>query len=159
VGAKERRQRRAKVIPALIERDGDRCFYCGCVFGTRNRAPTLDHKVPRSNGGRSNVDNLRLVCYRCNRLKGNQSEAEFLSSRALILRRETILLQQTVADGKTPPKRWFHHAGIVWLGEGDWRCEDCGAASATESPTRVICRTQRAAYRTAVLTTRAVTDS
>jgi len=63
-----RRARREK-LPRLIEKYGDRCFWCG-----HNLAPeaiTVDHYIPLSKGGSNKTDNLRLACYGCNQKRGN----------------------------------------------------------------------------------------
>ena len=59
-------------------RDGGRCQKCGieCLHRTA-RVPRwdawqrgeMDHVVPKSKGGTNDVDNLRLLCRRCNRRK------------------------------------------------------------------------------------------
>lgn len=137
MAARDRRQRREARIRALIERDGPRCFYCRCAFGPGKRMPTLDHVLARREGGRSHLDNLRLVCAKCNGRKGHRSIVEFEQSRAFALRRAAI------EHEKAPPKRWFNHRGLVWFGKDRWFCSDCGATSATQSPTRVVCAAQQ----------------
>ena len=54
---------------ALVERDGDRCHYCGSGF-TEVNSPTIDHLVPRSRGGNNRLANLVLACRPCNHAKG-----------------------------------------------------------------------------------------
>ena len=49
------------------------CKYC------RSRANHLDHIIPLSKGGGNNLDNLQLICGRCNRAKWDSTEEEFLS--------------------------------------------------------------------------------
>ncbi|WP_420810750.1 HNH endonuclease [Haliangium ochraceum] len=56
----EKRNKRARVIA----RDGARCWLCGNL-----PAPgewTLDHVVPKSEGGGNQVENLRGACRACN---------------------------------------------------------------------------------------------
>lgn len=55
-----------------------RCYYCLRVMGFDEC--TLDHKVPRSQGGVNHLDNLVLACVDCNQRKGVRSVREFLSS-------------------------------------------------------------------------------
>lgn len=50
-------------------RDGA-CGYCG------GKAQTVDHIVPRSQGGGSGWTNLVAACTRCNARKGNRTAAE-----------------------------------------------------------------------------------
>lgn len=44
---------------ALFRRDGNICFWCGNII-RRNEA-TIDHIIPRKQGGSNNLENLRLV--------------------------------------------------------------------------------------------------
>lgn len=48
----------------ILERDGFRCRYC------RDRAITLDHLKPRSQGGSNEDSNLVACCVPCNSRKG-----------------------------------------------------------------------------------------
>lgn len=52
----------------LFKRDGFRCVYCGS--GERL---TMDHVVPRAQGGKTTWKNLVTACYRCNAKKGDLS--------------------------------------------------------------------------------------
>lgn len=45
---------------------GGVCQYCGWKLG---KTYTLDHIIPRKNGGGNNDENLRLSCYVCNTFK------------------------------------------------------------------------------------------
>lgn len=35
--------------------------------------PSTDHKIPRSKGGTDNIDNLWIICNKCNTLKNNST--------------------------------------------------------------------------------------
>lgn len=48
------------------------CKYC------KAEANNLDHIIPLSKGGGNNLDNLQLICGRCNRAKWDSTEEEFL---------------------------------------------------------------------------------
>lgn len=50
----------------LFKRDQNRCVYCG---GTDKL--TLDHVVPRAQGGKTTWNNLVTACYKCNSKKGS----------------------------------------------------------------------------------------
>lgn len=68
----------------VFERDGWRCYLCGCdtpkaLRGTRNdNAPELDHVVPISKGGAHAYDNVRCACRVCNWMKGDSLVSECL---------------------------------------------------------------------------------
>lgn len=63
----EHRRLRAELLPAAIGRP--------CPMGcgrTLDRTSQLDHLVPRSQGGRSTRDNVRIICKPCNQSRGSQ---------------------------------------------------------------------------------------
>lgn len=55
----------------IFRRDGHTCQYCG----TRHARMTLDHVVPRHQGGLHTWDNLVTACANCNLKKGGRSLA------------------------------------------------------------------------------------
>lgn len=68
---------------AIYERDGWECAYCGrgpCDKRNRQQAAvilTLDHLIPRSEGGANSADNLVTACLRCNSSRGDRDWREF----------------------------------------------------------------------------------
>lgn len=66
-------------IEVLI-RDGNRCRYCG-----EDGAGTVDHIIPRCQGGTDSVDNLAVSCQSCNSRKGGRTpdQAGMVLRRAL----------------------------------------------------------------------------
>jgi hypothetical protein len=130
------------LIEELAQRDGDRCFYCSCDFGDGKREITLDHVVARSRRGRLRLANTRLACRKCNGLKGSMSAEEFEKSLRLERRRQAVRREQAVASGAVIPKHAYNHGGLTWLGQGSWRCADCGASGGS-SPALVVCEARR----------------
>lgn len=67
-----------KQILQIIDRDGDRCAICNkpvnldIVDGLHPKAPSRDHKVPRSRGGKNTVQNMQLAHRICNIKRGNK---------------------------------------------------------------------------------------
>jgi 5-methylcytosine-specific restriction endonuclease McrA len=57
--------------PLVLARDGEACQYCGCRPGRAEL--TLDHIVPRAQGGESSWENLVAACRPCNARKGNRT--------------------------------------------------------------------------------------
>ena len=55
----------------IYARDGNRCQYCGKHFATKEL--TLDHVVPRVQGGLNTWDNLVCACVKCNARKGGRT--------------------------------------------------------------------------------------
>lgn len=54
----------------LRERDGNHCWWCDVEF-TDELPPTIDHLIPRSQGGIHTVDNCVLACEPCNNARGH----------------------------------------------------------------------------------------
>lgn len=65
----------------LANRNQWRCYWCNHgmrpEFGFQNSA-TIEHLLPRSQGGSNKVDNLQSACARCNRTRGIQDHDEFM---------------------------------------------------------------------------------
>lgn len=58
----------------ILERDHYTCQYCGQRYGKQSaHLLTLDHVVPRSQGGRSAYDNLVTCCMSCNQRKADRT--------------------------------------------------------------------------------------
>lgn len=56
-----------EVVDAVWKRDGGRCVYCGSTENLQ-----LDHIIPFSKGGATTVENLQLLCQKCNLQKSNK---------------------------------------------------------------------------------------
>jgi 5-methylcytosine-specific restriction endonuclease McrA len=70
--AHTRRMRRPQVCRALVLlRDGEACQYCGRQPGRAEL--TLDHVVPRSQGGPTSWENVVAACRACNAVKANRT--------------------------------------------------------------------------------------
>lgn len=66
-------------IPAVVQEQVRRrahylCEYCHTPEGWQYTAFTMDHIVPLSQGGSSEVDNLALACFPWNRRKSDRRE-------------------------------------------------------------------------------------
>lgn len=55
------------VVDAVYRRDGGRCVYCGSTDNLQ-----LDHIIPFSKGGATTLENLQLLCQKCNLDKSNK---------------------------------------------------------------------------------------
>jgi HNH endonuclease len=58
----------------LYMRDGYRCMYCGDKFQEKDL--TLDHVIPKAQGGKNVWHNLVACCVKCNRMKGDKTPEE-----------------------------------------------------------------------------------
>ena len=57
---------------------GGRCAGCGWAFYPSEMH--VDHIFPRSRGGGDGIENLQMICRRCNRSKGAKTMAEWKSA-------------------------------------------------------------------------------
>jgi 5-methylcytosine-specific restriction endonuclease McrA len=55
----------------IFARDNNQCQYCGRKFPTSELS--LDHVIPRSQGGQSTWENIVCACVRCNVRKGGRT--------------------------------------------------------------------------------------
>ncbi|MEC4983478.1 MAG: HNH endonuclease [Oscillatoria sp. PMC 1068.18] len=55
----------------VLRRDRQTCQYCDS-----KKNLTLDHVIPRSQGGKHSWDNVVIACQRCNSKKGSRTPAE-----------------------------------------------------------------------------------
>lgn len=55
----------------VIERAGNRCEYCLISAEVAFFPHEVDHVVAEKHGGATEIDNLALACWRCNRHKGS----------------------------------------------------------------------------------------
>jgi len=55
----------------VLRRDGHTCQYCGST-----KRLTIDHVIPRSQGGSHTWDNVVTACERCNTTKGSRTPHE-----------------------------------------------------------------------------------
>ena len=75
-GQKKNTQKRVNGA-ILYRRQGGYCAGCDHHFQPRNL--TIDHIVPRSQGGIRDISNLQLLCHACNQLKGDGSQGRLMT--------------------------------------------------------------------------------
>ena len=54
------------IADAVYQRDGGKCVYCGASENLQ-----FDHIIPFSKGGVTTIENLQLLCQKCNLEKSN----------------------------------------------------------------------------------------
>ena len=82
--------KRKKLGRELRRKFNAKCHWCGRSVKVKKTAPsdplraTIDHFIPRSQGGPNAKSNLVLACFQCNQAKSNKPPEEFarLVSRA-----------------------------------------------------------------------------
>ena len=93
----------------VFTRDKGKCHYC------INKAVTVDHVIPKFNGGLDTPLNLVGCCKECNELKGNMSKDEFITR-----------LKNGDYDYFT--RSWKEHVKIKTLTK---KCKTCGVEKET----------------------------
>ena len=86
-GGKKRSPRRSQAnkIPAIIERDGDECWFCGHRFSEGDEyqrlSRTVEHLCPSSVKGPHHIKNLVIAHEICNTAAGDLSVSEKVTLR------------------------------------------------------------------------------
>jgi 5-methylcytosine-specific restriction endonuclease McrA len=78
-------RRRWPELRALLDRQNNRCPYCGVHLEVGINAQ-VDHIVPRARGGEDVIANYQWVDDDCNKMKRSMLEREFLARVAAIYR-------------------------------------------------------------------------
>ncbi len=60
----------------LIKVDDHQCIYCQTTSANTGQVMTVDHIIPKSQGGSTEFTNLCFCCRACNQFKGQQTTAE-----------------------------------------------------------------------------------
>ncbi len=59
----------------VLSESGGRCALCGAT--KKETILDVDHIRTRSKGGTNNIENLQVLCAKCNRSKGNKDDTDF----------------------------------------------------------------------------------
>lgn len=69
----ERGRMTAALRRKILERDNYTCRYCGnSIYKEPNLLLEVDHIIPVSKGGKTVVNNLQTLCWKCNKQKSNK---------------------------------------------------------------------------------------
>lgn len=93
----------------LSERQNHRCCYCGIRMndeqGHKDSA-TIEHVLPRSQGGANHHENYVIACYRCNNARGVEDVEIFVKRVSLTLQlKKSIKRNKGVPTDTLLPKR------------------------------------------------------
>jgi 5-methylcytosine-specific restriction endonuclease McrA len=123
---KKRNRSNAKRSRIYI-RDGFRCQYCNIKKTGKEAAElTLDHVLPRAQGGLTTPDNLVTACQPCNSYKGNrtpeQAKMTLLASRTKLRVHLDVFTTRQYSDLHPEWKSYLFlegdgHAGLSHKGE------------------------------------------
>ena len=91
----------------IFLRDNNTCQYCGKKFSTQEL--TIDHVIPKCQGGTNRWDNLVCCCVKCNRSKGGRTPEQ--ANMHLIRKPIKPLFSPTVkiTIGKQQKYKDWHH--------------------------------------------------
>ena len=65
----------SKLRNKILARDKFKCQHCGLSIAEESHLLLeIDHIIPLSKGGMTSEDNLQVLCWKCNRRKGNKIE-------------------------------------------------------------------------------------
>lgn len=116
---------------SAMQKDRNKCFYCGRAFNDSDRLPSRDHIVPVSKGGGNISKNILLVCMLCNKIKADYSLEEFRDKASkvwptgdksglfftLLNINTTILYRNRVGVGLLKLKRKNKPINTAWHGD------------------------------------------
>lgn len=95
----------------LFARDRNRCQYCGGGFPTSELS--IDHVVPRAQGGADSWENLVCACVRCNARKGGRTPEQArmsLIARPVRPRRNPVIALRLGQEKYASWKAFLDHA-------------------------------------------------
>jgi hypothetical protein len=101
----------------LYKRDQMTCQYCGATPGSQEL--TIDHVVPRAQGGQTTWENCVLACVDCNRKKADKTLKQAKMTLAKVPKKPP--LRFFGADTLRPIKSWEAFLGAAYwnVGIGD----------------------------------------
>ena len=94
----------------LFKRDGQTCQYCGGQPGSEEL--TIDHVLPRSQGGVTSWENCVLACVTCNRKKANRTPSQ--AKMKLMKVPKKPHLKALKFDTLKPVKSWEAFLGAAY---------------------------------------------
>lgn len=97
----------------ILARDGLECQYCEKQLTSREA--TLDHVVPRSQGGRTSWENVVCCCSACNRKKGGRTPKEARMTLRSVPRKPDWLPVLDISFHGRVPNSWYSFL----VGQGD----------------------------------------
>jgi hypothetical protein len=80
-----------RYVPAILDRDGNECFYCGRAVTMET--VVLDHVIAEASGGSGSHRNIVAACHECNSIKQAAPADEYLRQ----LYRKGVLSQADLA--------------------------------------------------------------
>lgn len=95
----------------IFARDHNRCQYCGDRFNTSDLS--LDHVIPRSQGGKTTWENIVCSCLKCNVKKGGRTPAQAnmrLITKPAKPRRSPVINLKLAHDRYRSWKQFLDHA-------------------------------------------------
>ena len=106
----------------LYVRDGFTCSYCRASIMDNGNKLTLDHVIPRSEGGSNHATNLITACKKCNEVRGKRGVVQFAKDVAVYTQeKHTGILRRINRRVKKDPKKARAEARKLMGGnKGSW---------------------------------------
>lgn len=97
-----KKQARIETIRILSDDKNPNCFYCKTKLSSslKSHNITFDHKIPKSKGGQSTIDNLVLSCVNCNQLKSDMDFDAFVKLYPKLVSSGYMKLSKTQRSNK-----------------------------------------------------------
>jgi len=92
----------------IYRRDANQCQYCGGRPGTEEL--TIDHVVPRAQGGQTTWENCALACVKCNSFKADRTPEQ----AGMKLRRKPFRPKFQLFRGEYRVKSWEAFLGVAY---------------------------------------------
>jgi 5-methylcytosine-specific restriction endonuclease McrA len=102
---------------SLVDRDKHTCAYCGGVFDKKKL--TIDHIIPRAQGGKTTWMNTITACFTCNNVKANRTPEQANMHLRFKPRKPEWFSPFNNLKPDHPCKSWNHFMDKVTITEGD----------------------------------------
>lgn len=112
--AEQRRKMSDKLRYEVMRRDGFRCQLCGATQADGYKLH-VDHILPVSKGGKTEICNLRTLCERCNMGKGDRLEQPPIVQAAEAVVNFTRSVPQSTANLDNLACGCLHHVDVIVL--------------------------------------------
>jgi len=100
-----------------------RCFWCNQLCKEYKKrpeytnSPTIEHLIPRSQGGTDVAENLVMACWRCNQLRGSTHRENFATMARELPACSQSVVEYTLEKRRSPTNK-YHSCQVVNIHRG-----------------------------------------